>query len=78
MVDRETLTDRILVVEPQPQAGDLALVDGIVIEHLDIEKPLLEVFGRDEFDARRQMAFDLGRCMSQVELDMMRGPCVLS
>ena len=44
-------TYRILLTEYETQPEDLVFVDGIVVEHADIEEPFAEVIGTDEIDA---------------------------
>lgn len=52
-------TNRVLIAELEEQPEGLVEVERVVVEHLDIEVPLVEGFGRYERYARGQFLFYL-------------------
>lgn len=52
-VGRSHRTDWVLVSEFEEQSERLVEVERVVVEHLDIEVPLVEVFRRHKSDAGR-------------------------
>ena len=51
-------TDWVLVPKPEHQPVDI-WVEWVVVEDFDIQVPRLEIVGRHERDARREVAGDL-------------------
>lgn len=46
-----TRTDGVGVAELELEAKRVTFVDGILVENLDVKKPLLQTVGRDQFYA---------------------------
>jgi hypothetical protein len=52
-------TNGICCTEAELESVGLAQIKRVLIQHPDVQEPLLEVLGRNELDARRQRAVDL-------------------
>ena len=55
------LTNRILGGKFELKPKDMAEVDGVLVEDLDVQEPLVKVVGRDQRDTGRQAVIDLKR-----------------
>ncbi len=57
------LTDRVRRAEPKLEAVDLVQIEGILVEHADVQQPLFEVVCSHEVDPWREIVVDLNTAL---------------
>lgn len=55
--------DGVRVAEAELEAVGLASVEWVVVEHADVQEPLLKIVGRDEGDAGWEMLVEFGQLL---------------